>query len=315
MCVLIIIAATGWCLSAKPMPLQTQDNTIVIVPAATSASGLVRDLHARNWVRWPVLWTIALRITGNASHLKAGIYQRQPNDSVWHFIQRVVDGDVLKKKFCIVEGTTQWQLKSSLIHAAYLTDATSAWDLEKNNQHSSLEGLMFADTYEYTAGSSARALLQRAQTKLNQVLGIIWDHRAPGLPYRNAYELLIAASILEKETMWPDERRLIAGVIVNRLNAHMPLQMDPTVRYALGHEHMSALKHADLSVDSPFNTYKNHGLPPTPIAMIGQDALQAAAHPADTGFVYFVAKGDGTHQFSSDYTQHLRAIAQLRQQQ
>ena len=295
------------------MPLLAKDNTIVIVRAATSASSLIHDLHLRHWVRWPVIWTIFLRITGNTANLKAGIYQRQSNDSAWDFIQRVLAGDVLKQKFCIVEGTNHWQLKSSLIHASYLSDTNSAVDIEQGKQYSSLEGLMFADTYEYTAGSSARVLLQRAHNKLNQVLQRVWATRASGLPYRNAYELLIAASILEKETMWPAEKRLVSGVIVNRLKAHMPLQMDPTVRYALGHEHMAALKHSDLSVDSPFNTYRNYGLPPTPIAMVGLDALEAAAHPQNTDYLYFVAKGDGKHQFSSNYAQHLRAIAQLRQ--
>ena len=180
--IILALALSAGFLLTKPMPLRSTDNMIVVVRAATSAAGLMRDLHARNWVRWPEVWTIAVRITGNAAHLKAGIYQRQPNDSAWIFIQRVVAGDVLKQKFCIVEGTNQWQLKSGLIHAAYLTDANSAWDLEQSNQHSSLEGLIFADTYEYTAGSSARVLLQRAQTKLNQVLQLIWTRRAAGLP-------------------------------------------------------------------------------------------------------------------------------------
>ena len=311
--VLIIICITAVrFICIRPMLLQASDNQIIQLPTTTSASSLVHVLYNRHWIRWPMFWVIALRITGQDSHLKAGVYQRQPADSAWHFIRRVVAGDVLKQKFCIIEGTNQWQVKENLMHAAYITDVQDAWLAAQHNLHASLEGLLFADTYEYTAGSSASLLLQRAQTKLTQKLSEMWTTRDAGLPYKDAYELLIAASILEKETMLPAERRLISGVIVNRLRSHMPLQMDPTVHYALGQVHFVVLKHADLSVNSRFNTYKNYGLPPTPIAMVGLDALEAAAHPANTNYLYFVAKGDGTHQFSINYQQHLLAITQLR---
>ena len=311
--IITVCVLGGYFIYTRPMPVQSADNLIIRVPVSTSASRLVHLLYAQHWIHYPQLWVMALRLTGQDSQLKAGIYQIKTTDSAWRFIQRVVTGDVLKEKFCIIEGTNQWQVKTNLMHAAYLQDPNTAWLAAQNNQHASIEGLLFADTYEYTAGSSASALVQRAQTKLTQNLSAIWTERDADLPYKNAYELLIAASILEKETMWPAERRVISGVIVNRLVAHMPLQMDPTVHYALGHEHFSTLKHADLSVNSKFNTYKNYGLPPTPIAMVSLDALVAAAHPARTKYLYFVAKGDGKHQFSNNYQQHLLAIKQLRQ--
>ena len=130
----------------------------------------------------------------------------------------------------------------------------------------------------------------------------------PGLPYQTAYEMLIAASIIEKETAIPKERRLIAGIIINRLRKHMPLQMDPTVIYALGSQYHGTLRREDLQIDSPFNSYLHRGLPPTPIAMVDKDAIDAAAHPEPTDYLYFVATGNGSHHFSVNYEEQKQAI-------
>ena len=132
------------------------------------------------------------------------------------------------------------------------------------------------------------------------------------MPYQSPYELLIAASIIEKESALPAERRLISGVIVNRLHKHMPLQMDPTVIYALGPSYKGSLSHEQLSIDSPYNTYQYRGLPPTPIAAVSRDALNAARDPDTQGYLYFVAKGDGSHAFSLNYLAHRQAIQRYR---
>ena len=173
----------------------------------------------------------------------------------------------------------------------------------------SSEGLLLADTYQYNACSQARDVLNRAHSNLQHYLEASWQQRAANLPYKTPYDLLIAASIIEKETANSNEKRLISSVIVNRLRKFMPLQMDPTVIYGLGTAYTGKLTHNDLQIDSPYNTYRYRGLPPTPIAMVGKDAIDAAAHPASTNFLYFVARGDGTHYFSTSYNEQKSAIA------
>lgn len=176
----------------------------------------------------------------------------------------------------------------------------------------SAEGLLLADTYQYQGGSSSKALLEQAHRNLLNYLNISWTNRAANLPYKTPYELLIAASIIEKETAIAQERKLISGVMVNRLKKKMPLQMDPTVIYGLGNQYTGKLTHNDLLIESPYNSYLNRGLPPTPIAMVGKEAIDAAAHPQLSNYLYFVAKGDGTHQFSETYEQQKQAINQYR---
>ena len=152
-------------------------------------------------------------------------------------------------------------------------------------------------------------MLLSAHRHLQNVLNDAWQHRASSLPYQTPYELLIVASILEKETAIARERRLISGVIINRLQKHMLLQMDPTVIYAKGADAEGRLMHDDLRLDSPYNTYRYHGLPPTPIAMVGKDAIDAAAHPLSSNYLYFVAMGDGHHYFSETYDEQKAAVA------
>ena len=214
----------------------------------------------------------------------------------------------MKEPFRIIEGTTQAQVSTNLEHAVYLTYHENDWQAIAAT-FPSAEGLLLADTYLYDAGSQSSDLLQRAHKNLQQFLASSWQQRSSDLPYKTSYELLIAASILEKEAAKPREKRLIAGVIVNRLRKNMPLQMDPTVIYALGTHYTGKLSRDDLHIDSPYNTYRYRGLPPTPIAMVGKDAIDAAAHPEPTDYLYFVARGDGTHYFSVTYEQQKQAIS------
>lgn len=251
-----------------------------------------------------------IKTKGLARQLKAGIYQVSPGESVLHFLNRVIQGDVLTLSFRIGEGHTVRQISQQLKAAPYMQYQTSNWQSAIPQQNP--EGLLLADTYRYIAGDNAVRLLIQAQKRLNEVLQQAWLQRDKTLPYQNAYELLIAASIIEKEAAFSDERRLIGGVVVNRLRAHMPLQMDPTVIYALGQAYQGHLSHADLSVDSPYNTYHHRGLPPTPIGMVSQDAIRAAAQPQPSHYLYFVARGDGRHTFSETYEQQREAVARYR---
>lgn len=287
-------------------PIRTTERVFVVAPHV-SAKTLVYEWSLKHWVSSPrlLLWIIRLR---HASlQLKAGTYRIDESLSVMTLLQQITKGKVLTETFRITEGATIWQVVHQLQQAPYLVYQEADWEGLQQN-HLSAEGALLADTYVYDAGSSAKTLLQRAHLQLQHDLDLIWQQREPTLPYHSAYELLIVASILEKESALPAERRLISGIIINRLNKRMPLQMDPTVLYALGPFHKQALTHRDLSFSSPYNSYLHRGLPPTPIAMVGHDALEAAAHPTLSNYLYFVAKGDGTHQFSTTYEAQRRAI-------
>lgn len=313
-------------LTLQPMiPKQGKPLTLEIKPA-TSAKGFATKLRSLGLVRSTYLLSAILRWQGLAYHLQAGIYAVQPGETVMQFVHRVSDGDVIVESLRIPEGATWFDVKQILQSAQYLQ--FTPLDLKPFiDGHLSVEGLFLADTYHYKSGSQALMLLRLAHRNLQVYLEEAWSQRAENLPYPDSYSLLIAASIIEKEAALAEERRIIAGIIVNRLKRHMPLQMDPTVIYALklkasqdstGKVAAQAtdnapLRHKDLSIESPYNTYKHKGLPPTPIAMVGKDSIAAAAHPTDTPYLYYYAKGDGTHQFSETYQQQLRVIQKRRQ--
>lgn len=331
----------------KPNKTSDQQTVIFQVDRSTSARSFVNLLKKHHLIQSEAWFLAKLRLGGLSTQLQAGIYQINPGESAEHLLERVVHGDVLKERFQIIEGTTWTQVQTNLKKAPYLTfqhediadintknlqchanqlkvasvstkrsepiarsvEQLTALCQESNPPElSELEGLFLADTYQYEAGSHAKAMLYAAHQHLYDYLLQAWKKRAAWLPYRTPYELLIAASILEKESAISDERRLISGVIVNRLAQNMPLQMDPTVIYGLGSRYTGSLSHEDLQDNSPYNTYRNRGLPPAPIAMVGRDAIDAAADPIQTKNLYFVAKGDGTHVFSETYEKQREAI-------
>jgi UPF0755 protein len=295
----------------RPLPKNvngTLPNIIITVEKNSTATAFVRDLHHLYLVRSPRLFLIYLRLFGYAHQLKAGVYEIKAGESILPLLNRVVTGDVLRLPFRVIEGSTQKTIQKQLSDAPYLSQQLNGWQSVAQG-HPSAEGLLLADTYYYDAGTDSNRLLMTAHQSLMKYLNTAFQRRDSDLPYQTPYELLIAASIIEKEASKPQEKRLISGVLVNRLHQHMPLQMDPTVIYALGEQFQGRLTHADLSVNSPYNTYLHHGLPPTPIAMVGRDAIEAAAHPAASQYLYYVASGDGCHHFSKTYTEQRKAIS------
>lgn len=302
----LVIAYDVYHLIHQPL-LQKHDHVIIKLDKSTSATSFVHLLQSRHFIRSARVFLYLIRLEGLSHQLKAGVYEIKVGESAQQFLYRVVAGDVLHESLTIIEGSNQRQVIEQLVKAPYLTPSEINWPALAA-PYANIEGLLLADTYFYDAGSTCQTLITRAKTNLEQYLAFAWQQRATDLPYQNAYELLIAASIIEKETAKPNERRLISGIIVNRLKNHMRLQMDPTVIYALGSKYTGKLTHQDMSIDSPYNTYRYHGLPPTPIAMVGKQAIDAAAHPESTNFIYFVAKGDGTHEFSVTYEQQRAAI-------
>jgi UPF0755 protein len=305
----LIIGWNIYTILKQPVISPNEPSQIITIDRSASAHHIAKLLKDRNLIHSTRILLLLIRFEGLSHQIKAGVYQINPGETVMALIHRIVSGDVITQKFTIIEGTTQQKVSQDLKNAKYLTYNPDDWKFVKAN-YPSAEGLLLADTYQYQGGSSSKTLLEQAHRNLTSFLNESWSHRAADLPYRNAYELLIAASIIEKETAIAQERKLISGVVVNRLKKSMPLQMDPTVIYALGNDYKGKLSHNDMLIKSPYNSYLVRGLPPTPIAMVGKEAIDAAAHPQLSKYLYFVAKGDGSHQFSETYEQQKQAIKQ-----
>ena len=245
-------------------------------------------------------------------HIKAGEYQFSGSLNSVQVLAQLVDGKVLEYRFTVPEGLTYYDFVSSLSkHPAmqgkpvpeaslWLTDMHSRW------QHP--EGLLFPSTYRFAQHNQPIDIIKQAYLKQMQVLQSAWAQRAEDLPYKTPYEALIMASIIEKETGLASERATIAGVFVRRLQKGMKLQTDPTVIYGMGDDFKGNIRRSDLTNDTPYNTYVHRGLPPTPIALPGLAAIDAALHPEDGLSLFFVSKGDGSHAFSDTYPQHLANV-------
>jgi UPF0755 protein len=228
-------------------------------------------------------------------------------------LSMLVRGEEALKSVTLVEGWNFYQVRAALLKAEQLAPHTQGLapelimeKLGKPGQHP--EGRFFPDTYTYAKGASDMAILKRAARAMDKRTQAAWAMRSADTPLKTPEEALILASIVEKETGKPSDRAQIAGVFSNRLRVGMPLQTDPSVIYGLGHGFAGNLRKRDLQTDTPYNTYTRAGLPPTPIAMPGRAALLAAVQPAATQALYFVARGDGTSQFSSSLDEHNRAV-------
>lgn len=256
------------------------------------------------------LW---FRLSGQARQIKAGSYEITPGTTPRSLLSMVVRGDQSLKSITLVEGWTFKQVRAALQKAELLAPDSVGLEPEIIMQKLGRpgihpEGRFFPDTYSYAKGSSDLALLKRAAKAMDKRLDAAWALRHPDTPLKSPDEALILASIVEKETGKPSDRAQIAGVFTNRLRINMRLQTDPTVIYGLGDAFDGNLRKRDLLADSPYNTYTRGGLPPTPIAMPGKAALLAAVQPMPTQALYFVARGDGTSQFSANLDDHNRAV-------
>lgn len=260
-------------------------------------------------------WRLLARQMGAAGHLQVGEYALPAGTTPRQLLQRMRDGKVVSHRFTIVEGWNLRELRAALAKAqpmvqdtAGLDDAALVAKLGHPGMHA--EGRFLPETYLYTRGDSDLDLLRRAWAAMDTALDAAWDAREPGLPLQSKEDALILASIVEKETGVAEERPQIAGVFVRRLKLGMRLQTDPTVIYGMGERYAGNIRKTDLRADTAYNTYTRTGLPPTPIAMPGVAALQAATHPAPGDALYFVAIGDGSgrHVFTRSLTDHQSAV-------
>ena len=290
------------------------------IESGVSFQSVSSALAARGIISQPGLFRAYARWTGQASSIQAGDYRIKQGTTPRDLLDQFASGAVQLYSFTIIEGWNRWDLLQALHRHpqldASLTDEDWPALLEEfGAQTSHPEGLFLPETYRFPRHTSDRTVLKQAYDLMQKVIAEEWAGRDTELLVRTSYEALVLASIVEKETARAEERPLIAGVFLRRLAKRMRLQTDPTVIYGIGPGFDGNLRRRDLQTDTPYNTYTRRGLPPTPIAMPGQAAINAALHPADGEALYFVATGlgDGSHKFSTTKAQHDAAVAEYLQ--
>jgi UPF0755 protein len=306
-------------LAVEPVPEGAEPATVDVAPG-TPFNRIVADLTARGVTRahrwhWRALaWEMRV-----AQRLHAGEYALEPGMTPRTLLSRMAGGEVVQRRFTIVEGWTFRELRAALARAPRLAQTIGALSDEEVMAKLGApgvhpEGRFLPETYAYTKGSTDLELLQRAYGAMSALLTRLWETRPADTPLGSPDQALTLASIVEKETGVASERPRIAGVFSRRLALGMLLQTDPTVIYGLGPAFDGNLTRAHLEADTPYNTYTRAGLPPTPIAMPGREALEAAVAPAPGNELYFVARGDGSHEFAATLAEHARNVAKYQLQ-
>ncbi|WP_110664937.1 endolytic transglycosylase MltG [Salinicola halophilus] len=295
-------------------PIALDTETLFEVPRGAAFAQVVQSLDERDIVEasWP--YRLLARVEPDAvDGLRAGEFELAPEMTGRELIAKLSSNDVVTYRLTVPEGWTFRQMRQRLNHANKLEHATR--DMSDDEIMAALglpdthpEGQFFPDTYRYHKGVSDLEILRQASNRMQTTLDAVWSERDEGLPIDSPYQALILASLIERETGVPEERDEIAGVFVRRLQKGMRLQTDPTVIYGMGDAYVGNITRADLRRQTAYNTYVIAGLPPTPIAMPGAGSLEAAVHPKAGDSLYFVAKGDGSHQFSATLAAHNAAV-------
>ncbi|WP_296219114.1 endolytic transglycosylase MltG [Pseudomonas sp. UBA2684] len=310
----LLVAFVAWQQhSALEQPLNLTEERLLEVPAGATPGGVLNRLeadgvlHSAFWLR--LYWRFNLQ----GQPLHSGEYRLTPQLTVRDMLGLWRRGEVVQYSLTLVEGWSFRQVRAAMAREdkleLTLTALSDAQLMARLGQPGvNPEGRFFPDTYRFVRGMSDLDLLKQAYTRLEQVLAEEWAGRADGLPYKEPYDALIMASMIEKETGVPEERGEIAGVFVRRLRIGMRLQTDPTVIYGLGERYNGKLTRAHLREPTAYNTYVIDGMPPTPIALVGREAINAALHPVAGKSLYFVARGDGSHVFSNTLEAHNRAV-------
>lgn len=297
-------------------PVVTDDQGIKHqIPPGAPIKSIVSDLYFHNVIQHPVLFQILIRLRRADRDIKAGEYLFPNGTTPLTMLDQIVTGSgMIYHAFTIIAGWNVTQLRAALLqdndlHHTVQTLSNTALMKRLGHPGFSPEGQFFPDTYYFAQGLPDILLLKRAFDTMQKKLNTAWQQRMPGLPFKNAQEVLIAASLVEKETDLNEERPVIAKVLINRLNKDMLLQFDPTVIYGMGSRFYGKIRREDLIQDTPYNTYVHKGLPPTPIAIPCLESINAVAHPQSNDYLYFVARGDGSHQFSKTLAEHHAAVA------
>ncbi len=308
---LALVAALAYDVT-RPLGLPAQPFSFSLNQGA-SVKTAARQLQAAGLLASDREFVLLARVMGKSGQIKAGNYELDAPISTWNLLTMLVKGQVSQGEIGIIEGWTFRQFRDAVKANAGLRHDTEHLSEAEILQRigateKDAEGLFFPDTYYFAKGSSDLVIYRRAYQTMQKHLQDCWQSRAPDLPLDNPYQALTLASIVEKETGQARDRDMIAGVFTNRLRKGMRLQTDPAVIYGLGEKFDGNLRKRDLLRDTPYNTYTRAGLTPTPISLPGLASLQAALHPAKTDALYFVARGDGSSEFSSTLQKHNRAV-------
>lgn len=309
---LAVMAVLAWWIHDQyQQPLQPSAQGQVLAVAPT-VQGTLERLHAQG-LRSPILFRLYLSWQGLDRRIQPGEIRLDSHWTMAQLAQALVNGPRVQYRLTLIPGVRFREALQAIQRAekvkVTLTDAKAIAALpERLGTDKPMEGQLLPETYFYTAGTSDFELVKRAYEALWRYLNAAWPKRDPDLPLKKPYEALILASIVEKETGRADERPLIAGVFVRRLKKGMRLQSDPTTIYGLGETFDGNLTRADLRRKTPYNTYRINGLPPTPIALASKASIDAVLHPAPGKALYFVARGDGSHEFSNTLREHNRAV-------
>ena len=302
-------------------PVNVTKDQLLTIERGTTGSKLAALLEQEKILEHADLLPWLLKLQPQLNKVKAGTYSLTGVKTLQDLLDMINSGKEAQFSVKFIEGKTFKEWRKNLENAPHLkqtlqgkTDkeimalldipAVSKAVYEWNN----MEGWLYPDTYNYTPNSTDLELLKRSTTRLQKALDKAWNERDENLPLADPYQMLILASIVEKETGIASERPQVASVFINRLKANMKLQTDPTVIYGMGESYTGNIRKKDLETITPYNTYMIEGLPPTPIAMVSESALQAVAHPAKTDFYYFVADGSGGHKFTRNLNEHNKAV-------
>lgn len=306
---LVLSLVLSYYVTQRPISSST-NSQVVELPRGASAKTMAAKLHQAGMLDRPQAFVWYVRLKQQAHLLKPGEFNIDPAWNFAQLMQVLVEGRNVSYPFTLVPGETWSQVREKLAGLPKITLETDPlkWQALAQSVQGGLEGWLLPESYHYHKGDTDFMLVRRALESMQQALNAEWASRDGGLPIQTPYEALILASIIEKETGVAHERHQVAGVFVRRLQKRMRLQTDPTVIYGMGERYQGRLRSQDLRELTPYNTYRINGLPPTPIAMPSRESIHAALHPDDSDALYFVAKGNGEHYFSSNLQEHNRAV-------
>ncbi len=298
--------------AVSPLKLQPNSQEITIQPKSGLRS-IAKQLVKQGVLNEPWRFILIAKLLNKQSYLQAGNYTLNKNVSPYQLLLSLNHGKTTQGSITFIEGRTFAQMHEKIIkNEAIKQTITGLSESEMmklmGSDYRVAEGLFFPDTFYFDRNTADTVILKRSYDAMRSKLAKAWEGRDTNLPYKNSYQALIMASIIEKETGKASERPMIAGVFINRLRIGMRLQTDPTVIYGMGARYEGNIRKKDLLADTPYNTYTRDGLPPTPIAMPGIAAIDAALHPEKTKALYFVGKGDGSHVFSNNLVEHNLAV-------
>ena len=303
----VLLLFAIWFLSTKDM-IATESH-IFEVKKGSSMGSIAKELSNKGLIKSELFFTSFSKFLNANKKLKSGYYEILPGTSVWTFIDKISTGSVLSTKVTLIEGKTIKFYFNQLTNDPSIKSSGSLKEVMTSiGINEPYDGWFFPETYSFNYGESLENVLKRAHQELMKNLMVLWDQRDKGLPLKSPYEAIILASLIENETALDEEKSLISGVFIRRLNEGMRLQTDPTVIYALGDAYSPPLKKSDLRINSLYNTYRNKGLPPGAISSVGYQSLFAALHPSSNTDLYFVSKKDGSHAFAPNYEKHKENI-------